>query len=182
MSKDGRFAIGGLIAFSFWVFVVLPLYYGSQDDKCSTKNVDNYGFWEKTRCDPIAFLTAWLVGFTGVLAFSTGALWFVTWRSGVRQVEDSRIIERAYVKMSHQPPGAIFAEGNRINSSVEVRNFGQTPARVTDVIINTMVLAPGSPLPDDAKLMRELLMLSLSLMIVSFIKAVFQLEKWTFKA
>jgi hypothetical protein len=89
---EGRLAIAALIAFAAWIFVALPLYYGPRDDtapaKCSSKEEKDYGFWEKTRCDPATYFTAWLVGFTGVLAISTIGLWVVTWLSGVRQSRD----------------------------------------------------------------------------------------------
>ena len=72
---DGQLAIGALIAAALWIFVVLPLYYGPRNNSaaytCPTKESEKYSFWEKTRCDPIAYFTIWLVGFTEVLAFST---------------------------------------------------------------------------------------------------------------
>lgn len=90
---DGRMAIGALVAFAFWIFVALPLYYGPRDDaaahKCSAKESETYSFWEKAQCDPVAYFTLWLVGFTGVLAASTIGLWIVTWRSGDRQSRDT---------------------------------------------------------------------------------------------
>jgi hypothetical protein len=89
MSKEGRIALGGLAAIFIWSFVVLPFYYGPRDDtaaqKCSAKEIENYSLWEKTRCDPVAYFTAWLVGFTGVLAASTIELWCVTRIAGIRQ-------------------------------------------------------------------------------------------------
>jgi hypothetical protein len=113
---DGQLAIGALIAFAFWIFVALPLYYGQRDDaathKCSAKEEKDYSFWEKARCDPVAYFTLWLVGFTGVLAVSTIGLWWVTWRGSVRQSRDMQAtldhsresllaIERAFVAFSH---------------------------------------------------------------------------------
>ncbi len=92
--SDGQLAIGALIAFALWIFVALPLYYGPRDPNnsaaynCSAEQEKNYGFWEKARCDPVAYFTAWLVGFTGVLAASTICLWIVTWRASVRQSRD----------------------------------------------------------------------------------------------
>jgi hypothetical protein len=91
---DGQLAIGALIAFALWIFVALPLYYGPRDDpaayKCSTKENENYSFWEKARCDPVAYFTAWLVGFTGVLSISTIGLWWVTWQGSKQQSGDMR--------------------------------------------------------------------------------------------
>jgi hypothetical protein len=93
MHRADRVAVGGLVAFVLWTFVVLPFYYGPRDNsaaqKCSAKESENYDFWEKARCDPIAYFTLWLVGFTGVLAVSTIGLWIVTWRAGVRQSRDT---------------------------------------------------------------------------------------------
>ena len=89
---DGQLAIFALIAFAAWLFIALPLYYGPRDDsvsnKCSSKEVENYDFWKKAECDPVAYFTLWLVGFTGVLAVSTIGLWIVTLSSGVRQSRD----------------------------------------------------------------------------------------------
>jgi hypothetical protein len=44
--------------------------------------------WEGNMNEPAAFLVLCLVGFTGVLAASTIGLWFVTWRSSVRQAAE----------------------------------------------------------------------------------------------
>jgi hypothetical protein len=67
--------------------------------QCSAKEIENYSFWEKARCDPVAYFTAWLVGFTGVLAASTIGLWIVTWQGAKRQSREMRdsigIAERA---------------------------------------------------------------------------------------
>ena len=93
---DGQLAIGALIAFALWIFVALPLYYGPRggDDSaaqhCSAQEEKNYGFWEKTRCDPVAYFSAWLVGFTGILAISTIGLWGVTLWSSIRQSRDMK--------------------------------------------------------------------------------------------
>jgi hypothetical protein len=95
--SEGAVAIGGLIALSFWLLVALPFLYSvpksdPQHDqtanKCSAEESKKHGFWEKADCDPVAYFTLWLVGFTGVLAISTIGLWVVTWRSGVRQSRD----------------------------------------------------------------------------------------------
>lgn len=150
---DGRVAFYALIAFAFWIFVALPLYYGPRDDpaayKCPAKENENHGFWEKARCDPVAYFTLWLVGFTGVLAVSTIGLWIVTWRSGVRQSRDMKASvavgetanrlnreisvasRRAWVtidgvKLIHPTQ---FAEDHIIfRVQVTTKNLGETPA------------------------------------------------------
>jgi hypothetical protein len=149
---DGRMAIGALAAFAFWIFVALPLYYGPRDDsaahKCSAQEEKNYGFWEKARCDPVAYFTAWLVGFTGVLAVSTIGLWVVTWQSGKRQSRDMeaavgetrRIGEaqvRAYVDIVSADifligfAGALYRGRPEAQPILKIvaTNTGQSPAR-----------------------------------------------------
>jgi hypothetical protein len=77
--SEGIVAIGALIAFSLWIFVVLPFLYmrpnydtghNQTATNCSAEESKNHGFWEKTDCDPVAYFTLWLVGFSGVLAVS----------------------------------------------------------------------------------------------------------------
>lgn len=58
--------------------------------------------------------------------------------------------ERAYVKMSHVPPGLIFQENQTVNwceVTVKVENGGRTPAKVTDVRLTAWVRAWEDPLP-----------------------------------
>jgi hypothetical protein len=149
---DGQLAIGALITFALWIFVALPLYYGPRADpaayNCSAKEEKDYGFWEKTRCDPVAYFTAWLVGFTGVLAASTIGLLTATWLAARKQSRDTaafigetrRIGEaqvRAYVDINKAEaffigfPGALHMGRQEIQPIVKVTatNTGQSPAR-----------------------------------------------------
>jgi hypothetical protein len=160
---DERLAIGALVAFSIWIFVALPLYYGPRDDvapqKCSAKEIENYSFWEKTRCDPITYLTAWLVGFTGILAFSTIGLWWVTWRGSVRQSRDMRdtldharesltAIERAFVAISELTVSTLSVRGVIADYRIQLNvvNSGRTPARNYRALANLVLL---DNIPDD---------------------------------
>jgi hypothetical protein len=102
--SEGRYALGALTALTLWLFVGLPLYYGPRTDdsgnQCSRQEEKNYGFWEKTRCDPIAYFTVWLVGFTGVLALVSvgqGILLFRGDKTARTAAESSRISARASV-------------------------------------------------------------------------------------
>jgi hypothetical protein len=56
--------------------------------------------------------------------------------------------ERAFVKMSHPPPG-IRPEANTglFWFEIEIKNFGRTPATVSDVLLNRLVLPKGDVLP-----------------------------------
>lgn len=91
--------------------------------------------------------------FTGVITLFTVLLWKVS----RTQVQMTRTIERAYVAMSHHPPGADFGYGFVVTSTekpadhreltvrLEVRNHGHTPARVTDVSLRHFI---GTALPE----------------------------------
>lgn len=58
------------------------------------------------------------------------------------------LAERAYVKLSHVPPGVrIKQDANYGEVQIEVKNHGRTPAAVTDVIIDAKLLDHGVPLP-----------------------------------
>lgn len=151
--RDGPVAITALIAFSLWLFIVLPIYYGPANnqttEQCSEKENKNHGFWEKTRCDPVAFFTAWLVGFTGVLAFSTIGLWIVT-ALGVRnQTADTRILQRAYLAVTGEgilPLRTIDLHGLS-GAHVGFKNAGNLPATDVSWFIDVK-LDPSAALAD----------------------------------
>ena len=54
-----------------------------------------------------------------------------------------KIVERAYIKISHRPPG-IEPEGitGLFWVNLEITNSGKTPARVTDVVLTPVVVVP----------------------------------------
>jgi hypothetical protein len=90
---------------------------------------------------------------TLVMAVFTGLLWGIS----KRQTAMIHTIERAYVTMSHHAPGADFGYGFTLTSTekpaphrevtirASVRNYGNTPATVTDVSLRHYV---GADLPD----------------------------------
>jgi hypothetical protein len=92
MRDRGLFPLGFFGATAIWaaIFVLQPNYNsaGQNSNEKAANETKSDGFWEKTRTDPIAYFTLWLVGFTGVLATSTIGLWIVTWRASVRQSRD----------------------------------------------------------------------------------------------
>jgi hypothetical protein len=57
--------------------------------------------------------------------------------------------ERAYVKMSHPRPGIKqFDEASgHIWFTISVKNYGRTPAKITDVIVKPIVVPHGDALP-----------------------------------
>lgn len=62
---------------------------------------------------------------------------------------NQRVVERAYVKMSHLPPGLSLAPAPNSNYpiAVRVKNFGQTPATVTDFLLVRHLLPRNQRLP-----------------------------------
>jgi hypothetical protein len=99
--SDGKLAIGGLIALSIWIFVVLPFLYSvpsydQSKDHSAQQAADSSGiqhkpkepFWQRATDDPVAVFTLALVVFTFVLAVSTIGLWIVTWLGSRRQASD----------------------------------------------------------------------------------------------
>jgi len=56
---------------------------------------------------------------------------------------------RAYVKLSHNQPGLTFETDRGVfRVTIQVKNFGRTPARITNVLINSRVLSTSDPLSD----------------------------------
>jgi len=120
------FAMGMLFSSSF-----LPLqhHYSSDQKKAETSaraESKQHGFWEKAADDPVAYFTLWLVGFTGVLAFSTIGLWFVTNRGVKIQARDTRILQRAYINV--KPADVRDATDGSLIGHVKFRNVGRLPA------------------------------------------------------
>jgi hypothetical protein len=80
---------------------------------------------------------------TIVIAVFSATLWWVNRRQG----SDARIIQRAYVKISHLPPGVEVNPSGNFWLKASIKNFGQTPARVTDIVMKPAVVAHNESLP-----------------------------------
>ncbi len=64
------------------------------------------------------------------------------------QLEHNRVVERAYVKISHKEPGLVFTEARTsVQVTVEVKNWGRTPAQVSEVLLKIQSLAAEESLP-----------------------------------
>ena len=82
--------------------------------------------------------------FTIVIAVFTG----LTWWTYHLILTTSRAIERAYVKMSHKPSGLIIdPEKGQCSVAMEVKNWGNTPTRVTSYLLTCTWLPSKCPLP-----------------------------------
>ena len=64
------------------------------------------------------------------------------------QLKHNRKVERAVVKISHPSPGIEQLDSSgQISLTVSIKNYGRTPARVTDVVIKPVVIPSGYQLP-----------------------------------
>ena len=116
------------------------------DSDSAAKKSDKVGSAGPERTDYRLKVTdVLLVAFTAALAvvgiFQTIILYKTT--------THFKIVERAYIKMSHRPPG-IEPEGitGLFWVNLEIANFGKTPARVTDVVLTPVVVPHQKGLPE----------------------------------
>jgi hypothetical protein len=100
-----------------------------------------------------ALSTFALAVITAFLAFFTYWLWRSTKDLVDRTEKTSSTIERAYVKVSPSSPGigAGIEKGVLITYGInlEIKNYGHTPARITDLIVLSKFLKDGESLPND---------------------------------
>ena len=88
--------------------------------------------------------------FALVLAVSTILLWRSTREAVIAAnaaAQHTRTVERAYVKLSHAPPGLRTDDQGRFSVQISVKNFGTTPAKVSDILMQPIVLPNNQPLP-----------------------------------
>jgi len=85
------------------------------------------------------------------LATAASALFaFALFLNAHHQLKHNRKVERAYVKISHPPPGIRHLNSNgSFSLTVSIKNYGRTPASVTDVVIKRIVLRHGDSLPPE---------------------------------
>ena len=84
------------------------------------------------------FVTALATAFIGCF---TATLWMVNRRQGF----DTRTIQRAYVKISHPPPGVgRLDDSGNIWLTISIKNYGQTPATVSDVVLGRWLSHPAN--------------------------------------
>jgi len=88
----------------------------------------------------------WIAVFTGL----TAIIFYKQLRAMRRTNEHYAVTERAYVKMSHRDPGIRWETQNRLNFqiSLQIKNYGRTPAKVTDVVVNFFVAPKGTPIDE----------------------------------
>ena len=72
-----------------------------------------------------------------------------------RTVNTSRASERAYVTMSHEAPGVVFETEGLFYLTIKIKNYGRTPAKVTDTLLKPVILPPGEKLPPKPNYIRD---------------------------
>ena len=117
---EGQYALGGLIVFAVWLFVVLPLlhYFGD-------------GWVTITSTIVTATAGAVVAAFTVVLA-----------NVGKQQVADTRILQRAY--LSVEPRGIVTHTNGLLIGQVAFKNVGKLPATVFINIVMDIVVHHGN--------------------------------------
>jgi hypothetical protein len=115
------------------------------------QRADQESFWQRTTADPIAVFTLGLLIFTAVLT----AVSYFQLQGLSRSTRAFAATERAFVTMSHKAPGIDFFEGQFISALMEVRNFGGTPAKVTDTLLKPVLTPVGESLPEKPDYARD---------------------------
>jgi hypothetical protein len=88
--------------------------------------------------------TDWLLMiFNGLLVAVTVGLGCIAYH----QLCTTRTTTRAYVRINSCPPGITFSDNAPILCTLQIRNFGETPAHVTDVVMKAEITPIGQLLP-----------------------------------
>lgn len=101
--------------------------------------------------DNIAYFSKILAAVAGLLFL---ALIFQAWMLR-RTINISRASERAYVTMSHEAPGVVFETEGKSSLTIKIKNYGRTPAKVTDTLLKPVILPPSEKLPPKPNYMRD---------------------------
>jgi hypothetical protein len=143
--------------------------FGSSRHQETDKPTDKAAAQIQTKHKPEPFTSDWLtedgtVFFTAALVFVAGiqALLFV-WQLVLIQrslkpaeraadaaraaAEHVKAVERAFAKMSGCAPGIVPDISGLFWMKVSVKNFGRTPATISDIVLNRVVVPHGDPLP-----------------------------------
>ena len=133
-------------------------------DHCADK-IPKTTFWQKTSEDPISCYTFWLTLFTLVLAGSTIGLWLSTRATGndiekaataakrnaaaaLQAAIANKLATRAYIRISSCSPGVIFSASSPLACKLEIKNYGETPAHITNIVIQMKIRDRDQQLPD----------------------------------
>lgn len=155
MLNRHQLVLGFLLATALWaIYSVLQLDPSAYYQVCETNQ-----YTEHERCTPhhLLYVILWYIGYvvnpTTITAYATAAIagfTYTLWTSTRDQLIHNRRVERAYVKLSHRSPGITVHTGTELFEVINVvKNFGQTPAEITDVVLSPLVLPAGQRLPSE---------------------------------
>jgi hypothetical protein len=129
--------------------------YAREEDLQNKVSILAGEFWVYRRClgmyviERNAAITAL---FTVALAGSTILLWLVTNKAAEAAkvaAEHIPAVERAFVKMSPCSPGLVLHDqDSTVHLRVSVKNYGRTPATVTDTMVKNMTLYRTELVPE----------------------------------
>jgi hypothetical protein len=91
----------------------------------------------------IAFFTVVIGIFTFYLYRATEKLAHIS----SQQERSTRTIERAYVRLSHLESGIKISLLGTAEGNFRIKNFGQTPARITSIVLDRRLMPGKNPLP-----------------------------------
>jgi hypothetical protein len=124
--------------------VVLMLAIASGESSITSYPTAFNQFWVKINANAVSAM-ATVVGTLATIAIACFS--YTLWTVNKQQMSDARVIQRAYVTISHSSPGVEVGKNGNFWHEAVVRNFGQTPARITDVVMKSVVVAHGQSLP-----------------------------------
>jgi hypothetical protein len=105
----------------------------------SSENVAS-AFWHWTTHDPLAFYTAILTLFTGVVGGSTIMLWIEGGRTRRHAEHSFRSLERAYI---FSGPDNLVRGVDASSVTINVRNYGRTLGILREVCLGELAEVPG---------------------------------------
>ena len=108
---------------------------------CDSYNVILYSAWRIAHA-----ANEWSALIAALATIAVAAFTWVLFAIARDQLLHNRHVERAYVKMSHSPPGLEFTSDGS-NVEIDIRNHGRTPAKVTNVLLNSRFALTGKNLP-----------------------------------
>lgn len=156
MLKDRRILIfwALIAAFAIWIlwwgssgFILEHKICGNgpEQNDCSVYDVFSYSAWRLARA-----ANDWSALIAALATIAIAGLAGTTYLINRDQLSHNRLVERAYVKMSHRPPGVRFGAEPSIDISIEVKNFGNTPVTVTELVVNCWFSNINTALPEQA--------------------------------
>jgi hypothetical protein len=127
-------------------FLILPPY----SEYCESDQANQYNC---AAYESVVTIVGSVQGYNGAItALATifiGLFTGTIYKINRDQLRHTQTIERAYVKLSHTTPGIkIRSQTNFFELTIRVKNHGQTPATITDVLVCPVVLPHQTALPE----------------------------------